>query len=72
MQEEGEKLERSLQSKIQERIATDQRLRALIEEEIRLTNVFSSHVNEETIQEKLLRQKHLLISRRKEIYSAEK
>ena len=39
MQEEGEKLERSLQSKIQERIATDQRLRALIEEEIRLSKI---------------------------------
>ena len=49
MQEEREKLERSLQSKIQERIATDQRLRALIEEEIRLTSVLSSHVNEENL-----------------------
>ena len=49
MQEEGEKLERSLQSKVQERIATDQRLRVLIEEEIRLTVVLSSHVNEKNL-----------------------
>ena len=38
MQEEG-----------RERIATDQRLRALTEEEIRLTSVLSSHVNEENL-----------------------
>ena len=45
LNEEGRKLEQSLQRKVQERIATDQRLKALIDEELRLTDFLSSHGN---------------------------
>ena len=42
MQEESEKLEQRLKGKVQERIATEQRLRAIDEEESRLINILSS------------------------------
>ena len=45
LNEEGRKSEQSLQRRVQERIATDQRLRALIDEELRLTDFLSSHGN---------------------------
>ena len=45
LEEEERKIEQSLQRKVHERIATEQRLRALIEEENRLTSMLSSNVN---------------------------
>ena len=46
LEEEERKIEQSLQRKVHERIATEQRLRALIEEENRLTSILSSNKNE--------------------------
>ena len=46
LEEEERKIEQSLQRKVHERIATEQRLRALIEEENRLTSILSSNMNE--------------------------
>ena len=50
MQEESEKLEQRLKGKVQERIATEQRLRAIDEEESRLINILSSHQHEESFR----------------------
>lgn len=41
LQEETEKLEHSLKDKVQQRVDADQRLRSLIEEEQRLTDVLT-------------------------------
>ena len=51
MQEESETLEQRLKGKVQERIATEQRLRAIDEEEHRLMNILSSHQHDESFRE---------------------